>query len=121
MPLKITKNTIPAAMKAAGVEIDKRVERALRLIMEVKRTEVVKRTPKDTGALRSTIHVEGPERSGRKVTCSIVAGGPAAMYAIVQHEDLTLKHTIGQAKYIESVILESARTMSRDIAALVKF
>jgi hypothetical protein len=88
--------------------------------MEVKRTEVVKRTPKDTGALRNTIFVDGPTQDGNIVRASIVAGGPAAQYAIVQHEDLSLRHTEGQAKYIESVLLESRATIGSEVGALVK-
>ena len=94
--------------------------RACRTVMEVKRTEVVKRTPKDVGTLRNTIHVDGPESQGKRITVAIVAGGPAAPYAIVQHENLSFKHTEGQAKYLESVILESRSTIGADIAALVK-
>lgn len=121
MGFKITKNTWPIQTKAAAAKIRKDLRRALRLVAESKRTIVVKRTPKDVGTLRNTVHVEGPEEDGNTLRVSIVAGGPAAPYAIVQHENLDYHHTEGQAKYIESVILESRPTIAREIAALVKF
>ncbi len=120
MSVKVTKNTIPDGLAKAGLLYHAALMRAMRTVMEVKRTEVVKRTPKDIGTLRNTIHVEGPESSGREITVSIVAGGPAAPYAIVQHENMQYRHTIGQAKYLESVILESRSTIGRDIADQVK-
>lgn len=120
MPIKIVKNTIPDKLKAAGLKYHAALMVACREVMEVKRTEVVKRTPKDVGTLRNTIHVPPLETFGRSITAMIVAGGPAAPYAIIQHENLTYHHKIGQAKYLESVILESRLTIGRDIAARVK-
>jgi hypothetical protein len=46
----------------------------------------------------------------------IVAGGPAAPYAIYVHEDLEAIHPVGQAKFIESVLLESRPFMAARIA-----
>ncbi len=60
--------------------------------------------PVDTGALRSTIHVEMDQ--GATVSAAVVAGGPAAPYAVVVHEDLTARHTVGGPKYIERPMLE---------------
>ena len=120
MGIKIKKNTIPAGLKKAGATYQEKLSYAMRTVMEEKRTIVVKRTPKDTGTLRNTIHVDGPHVRGRRITVMIVAGGPAAPYAVVQHENLQFKHKEGQAKYLESVILEARSTIGRDIAALVK-
>lgn len=89
---------------------------ALRQETEVEATEVKKRTPVDTGALRASVHVEGPFREGRRVWTEIVAGGPAAPYAIYVHEDPDALHKVGQWKYIESVIQESTPFMSARLA-----
>lgn len=62
--------------------------------------------PVDTGALRSTIHVEGPKGSEGHISVSVVAGGPAAPYAEPVHEDLGKFHPNGTAKYIERPFLE---------------
>ena len=115
MPIKITKNTVSAGLKTAGLAYHAATMRAVRTVLEIKRTSVVKRTPKDVGTLRNTIHVEGPTSSGKKISGAIVAGGPAAPYAIVQHENLQYKHKVGQAKYLESVMLEARPTIALDI------
>ncbi len=71
-------------------------------------------TPVDEGVLRASGFVQLPERDGDKVFVDIGFGGPAGTgnhggetndddvgYAIIQHEDLTFFHTVGQAKYLE--------------------
>ena len=42
--------------------------------------------PVDTGTLRASIHVEGPESGGNSVTARVATGGEASEYAIPQHE-----------------------------------
>lgn len=84
---------------------------------EIDATECKQRTPVDTGALRASIHVEGPEYHGKNVSCAIVAGGGITSdYAIVQHEDLEFFHPVGQARFISSVLEESAPHMGPRIA-----
>lgn len=41
-------------------------------------------------------------------------------YAVKQHEDLTLKHDDGTAKYLEGPLYEEARTVRKLIAAPVR-
>jgi hypothetical protein len=94
------------------------VGRALYQETQIENTEVKKRTPVDKGILRGTVHAIGPMRSGNRIWTLIVCGGPAAPYAIWVHENLRADHSkpskhggprtvIGQAKFLESVILES--------------
>lgn len=100
---------------------------ALRKEAEIEATECKKRCPVYVGptgpgypipgVLRASIHVEGPFREGRRIWCDIVAGGAAGAYAMVQHEELSFFHVVGQAKYIESVIMESRRYMPARVAA----
>lgn len=75
--------------------------------------------PEDGGALRASVRTTRPNvtRAGM-VSAGVVAGGTPLrsvlakghhtenVYAIVQHEDLTLKHTDGQAKYLERPFLQ---------------
>lgn len=90
-------------------ELPNEVGRAIRVEAEIEATECKRRTPVDTGALRSTIHVEGPTTEvGGSISCTIVAGGPAADYAIHVHENLEAYHPVGQAKFIEEPLRESA-------------
>lgn len=57
--------------------------------------------PVDTGVLRASGYVEPPTQSGNVVTVTLGYGGAAQAYATIQHEDLSLHHTVGQAKYLE--------------------
>lgn len=82
--------------------------------VEVK--ECVKETPVETGALRATIHIEGPFRKGRRIWANIVAGGPSAEYALIVHEDPEALHKVGGWKYIERPLKESAPYMAERIA-----
>jgi hypothetical protein len=99
-------------------ELQGAVGNALYAEMLVEAEEVKARTPVDTGALQESVTVIGPVFTARTVTVSIIAGGPTAPYAVFVHEDLDAFHKTGQAKFLESVILESrpylsARVMGR--------
>lgn len=63
--------------------------------------------PVDEGVLRSSIHAPLPSEKSGVVIQEIVAGGPAAPYAARQHEDMTLRHTVGGPKYLERPVLEA--------------
>lgn len=73
------------------------------------------------GVLQDSIHAEGPTYEGHTISVEIVAGGAAGAYAIPQHERLDYHHEVGQAKYIESVIMESRDTKLARIAARIDF
>jgi hypothetical protein len=77
--------------------------------------------PVDLGTLRSTGIVELPVERGGAVVVVLGYGGPAAPYALVQHEDLSLKHPEGgQAKYLEQPFLALAPTLTDRVAAAVR-
>lgn len=96
------------------------IGRALRIETEIELKEVKRRTPVDTGELRASEIVVGPIREWRNVYTEIVAGGPAAPYAIYVHEDPDAFHPVGQWKYIESVIMESRPFMAARVAKRVE-
>ena len=93
--------------------------RALRSVGEVWMTEAKKRTPVDTGVLRSSGHVRGPEKVGTSWQVTLVFGGPAASYAAIVHENLSTRHPVGQAKYLESVVAERRAGLSREVAGFL--
>jgi hypothetical protein len=118
-------------LRAFGRKYPDEVGRGLYLETEIEATEVKKRTPvwnpdnavpkgHTPGSLRASVHVIGPVRVGDKVYTLIVAGGTAAPYALYVHEDLEAFHKTGQAKYIESVILESRPFILQRVAARVE-
>lgn len=90
---------------------------AMRMEAEIEMTEAKKRTPVLTGALRASGHVTGPTWSGRNLTVELKFGGPAAPYAVAVHENEEVFHRVGQAKFLESVLYESAPHLAQRIAA----
>lgn len=96
------------------------VARALFIETEIEVKEAKRRTPVDTGELRASVHQVGPTRQFRTIYTLIVAGGPAAPYAIFVHENLEAFHKVGQAKYIESVIFESRPFIAARVAKRIE-
>jgi len=92
--------------------------KAVRSVGEIWMTEAKKRTPVDTGVLRSSGHVQGPTVVGNDIQVRLVFGGPAATYAVAVHENLTAHHTVGQAKYLESVIVERRGRFAKEVFAM---
>jgi hypothetical protein len=84
--------------------------------LEIEAVEVKRRTPVKTGSLRSTIRVVGPVQQGKKITATIEAGDVAVDYALPVHEDLEAVHPVGEAKFIEGPLKESAPFMPARIA-----
>lgn len=85
--------------------------------------------PVDTGALRSTGHVQPPKLEARTVRVTLGYGGPAGTdgvsaegagryvgYALKVHEDLAARHRTGQAKYLEQPAREASAGMAERLA-----
>ena len=68
--------------------------------------------PVDVGTLHNSGHVQMPEISGSKASVLLGFGGAASDYALAVHENLTARHTVGQAKYLEKPMLAAARGMT---------
>lgn len=84
------------------------------LIMTVSKRDFV---PVDLGTLRSSGFVDQPTRgSGRLISIDLFYGGPAAPYAIRQHEDLRLRHTVGSAEYLKRPLENKTGTLAADMA-----
>lgn len=109
-------SSIQRQMARVHDKFPQKVERALRQQAEVELTESKRRVPVDTGTLRASGQVVGPEREGRKFYVEITYGGQAEDYAVIVHEDLDAFHKVGQAKYLESVLNESSRFMAERLA-----
>jgi hypothetical protein len=105
-----------ANLRKIGRNAPGEFERAQYEETEVEAAECKRVTPVDTGSLRNSVHAEGPTWRGKQCETAVVAGGPAAGYAIYVHEDLSADHPVGQAKYIEGPLLQSAPFMGRRIA-----
>lgn len=80
--------SIPSGMRIIGEEIK----------TDVEASRPGAGIPRDSGTLAGTLRVDGPEGPRHEVTIS--AGGAAAPYALRQHEELTWKHPLGEARYL---------------------
>ncbi len=94
------------------------VERAIHAEADIQMVEAQRRVPEDSGDLKATGRVQ--MESGRgEVKAFLTFGNEAdrtGIYAIVQHERLDYAHTKGQAKYLESVLMEAAPGLGQRIA-----
>ena len=79
---------VPAAKAALSEEAER--------VMTASKGEV----PVDTGNLRGTGHVAPPVVRARAVFVQAAYGGPAAPYALDQHERLDYRHPVGKAHYL---------------------
>lgn len=103
----------PEAQQATGAALYQEAEQ----IMTRSKQEFV---PVKTGVLRGTGHVNEPEVHGSTIQVTMGYGGPAAPYALKQHEDLTFNHPVGQAKYLERPTLEAVRGMGQRLADRIR-
>jgi hypothetical protein len=93
---------------------------AMKALLEeakIEKREVDARTPVDTGDLKKTNRIEGPVKKGTVLTIYLKSGNDGVPYAVYVHENLEAFHRVGQAKYLESVLLESAPHLMRRVAA----
>ncbi len=83
---------------------------------QIERTESMRRTPVDHGNLRGSHIVMPPKLEAGRLSVTIAVGGEAAPYAIPVHENLEAFHKVGQAKFLESTIKESASHITARVA-----
>lgn len=110
-----------ARLRALASKFPDDVAKAMYKEAQIEMTESKRRVPVDTGVLRASGFVQEPERKGSNISVTLSYGGAAETYAIIVHEDLEAHHRVGQAKYLESVLKESAPFMKQRIAARIKF
>lgn len=86
------------------------------------------RTPVDTGALQKSGIVRTPEITGDTIKSVGAFGGPTSIknvdYALAVHEDLSVFHNTGQAKFFESAAEDSkedvVNQLNVDISKLIE-
>lgn len=109
------------ALRAAGVGAPRAAARALTEEGERIMAEAKGQTPVDTGALRASGHVRPPEMSsGGQVSVELVFGGAAAPYALYVHEDLSARHVVGTAKFLERPMLAASRGVADRLAHAIR-
>ena len=109
-------NQMRARLLALASRMPAEVGAALYAEAEILMGEAKDRTPVDTGALKASGLVTLPEIHGREIAVDLAFGGASAPYAVYVHEDLRAHHTVGQAKFLESVLLERGPDLAERIA-----
>ena len=109
---------VASRLAALAKRLPAEAGRALYEEASIEATESQRKTPVDTGALRASHEVSQPT-IGRDISVTISVGGVAAPYAVIVHEDLEAFHDDGQAKFLESTILESKPYLAARIAARI--
>jgi hypothetical protein len=104
-------------LRALAAEMPDEINVALYQEAEIEMTEAKQRTPVDTGSLRNSGVVQ---RLDGDAGVRLGFGGPAADYAVYVHENLEAHHPTGQAKFLESVLVESAPSLPKRIAERVQ-
>lgn len=103
--------------KVKGLTREAAAEGLLRAAEEVRRL-AVNMCPKEEGTLRSDSAASVDESSLRAAVSFGL--GPAAAYAVRQHEDMTYHHTEGQAKYLEAPLNSEAPRILKAIADKIR-
>lgn len=96
---------------------------ALREEAEIEMTEAKLRTPVKTGALRGSGTVVGPVWDGDSLAVVLAFGvvpSVSTAYAVAVHENVEAFHRNGQAKFLESVVLESAPYLAARVAERIQ-
>lgn len=109
-----------AKLAAAAAQAPLKYGRGLYLVAEDWMSKIKPRTPVEFGNLRASEHVSEVEIDGNVMAVNLDAGGPSASYAIIVHEDLDNNHPVGQAKFIESVVMEEGPFMMQQVASFVQ-
>jgi hypothetical protein len=101
-----------SADEALGAALYKEATRALNISRPL--------VPVDTGVLRGSGVVLQPEKMANRVRVQFGYGGGARAYALVQHENMSFKHTVGQAKYLSEGVRGSLPGASARVAADIR-
>ena len=113
--IKGTKN-VKARLEKFRKSMILQAGRALVEEAQLEQKESMKRTPVLTGALRASHETSDFTLTKDTIEVSIKVGGASAPYAVVVHEDLSAFHKVGQAKFLESTIQESAPHMAARVS-----
>jgi hypothetical protein len=90
-------------MPAVDKELEKKAMNTLETMGNEVKSLSQQRCPVDTGTLRNSAMVARDD-GAKKV--QVGYGGAAASYSIRQHEDMSLHHNVGQAKFLETAATE---------------
>lgn len=103
-------------LESLGASANKMVSAALYQEATVIKEAAVQRCPKDKGILRNSHGVTLPKGAGLETSVTIFAGGGPAPYGIYVHENLTARHPIGEAKWLERTVHAAAQDLAERVS-----
>jgi hypothetical protein len=109
-------NDVEKAIRGIGEKVERDTAKILNEVGQPRVLKMKERTPVDDGHLKGSVRLSPAKRTTQGAEVYWQAGGTTTAYALVQHEDMSLKHTVGQAKYIISVVYEDEAAMRNEIA-----
>lgn len=105
---------------SAAAKAQAAADQALRVEGELILAESQSLVPFDEGVLSASGHVQGPDGPPTDRVVTVGYGGAAEAYAVVQHEDTTLRHAGGrQAKYLEQPALQRGASFGARLATAI--
>lgn len=123
MALKMTlegDKEMKARLKNLASDFPLEARRGANVVIKRKLALTQERVPVKTGNLKKTgrVTVSLAKAGGQaNISASILYGGQGVLYARRVHEDLKAKHKRGgQAKFVESVLLEAVPTVGGELA-----
>ena len=120
--VKIIDAEVRQKLTALGLKSSSAVAKALFAEAEIIMGVSADRTPRKLGALKGSHVTTQPQVKNRDIEVKIEVGGPSEPYALIVHEDLKARHGVehgfqgGQAKFLESAVLEAVPTLASRIA-----
>jgi hypothetical protein len=113
-----TKNTLVPGVEKVKRELPKQMRDAVQAEAEALKVVAQSRVPVKTGALKNSARVVmDPD----KAKASIVFGNTDVDYAVIVHENLEAHHENGQAKFLESTLMEATSGMAERLATRMRF
>lgn len=117
-------SSFETGMKRLSRNAKQRAMRSVRDSLNIIKKDSLLQVPKDTGSLAGSIYIDVIQvddvvvgeigYGGDKVNSR--TGIPVADYMIQQHEDLTIRHKNGKAKFLEDPIVAYAKRARKDWA-----
>lgn len=115
---------IKALLSQFGPKSTQMMARAMyETLTDVEADSKARYVPYRLGTLHDSIHVVPPKISGSQIETRIVAGGPAAPYAVIVHEDLRPKKWTKPGtgpKYIERPLMLAFRTLQQQLVTALR-
>ena len=105
-----------ARIREIGEKVERDTAKILNLVGQPRIAKIKNRTPVKDGHLKASVRLSPAKRTRQGVEVYWQAGGTTTAYAHRQHEDMSFKHKVGEAKFIINVIYEDASAMKSELS-----